>query len=359
MSSLLSTTSHFIEDDRAERLPSAWENRPMQRLRSNDRCWCGSGAKFKRCHGDVRRLQRPPVDLGTVGPERAVPEHIIRPDYVGGGSVSTSTGLQIQNVESIERMRTACRVAAEVLLRTGAAVSPGVTTDELDAVAHDTYIELGAYPSTLGYGGTRNYPKSVCTSVNGVVCHGIPDDRPLREGDIVNVDVTAFIDGMHGDTSATFCVGEVDDATRGLVETTREATLRGIAAVKPGEPLRRIAEAIEPFAAARGYGVVREYGGHGIGETFHAAPHINHCILPEDTLAFQVGMTFTVEPMLTTGVATFRQADDGWTEHLVDSMPSAQFEHTVVVTDQGAEILTVTANGETAAGTLAELGTSV
>lgn len=331
----------------------------MQRLRSNDRCWCGSGVKFKRCHGDVRSLQRDPVELGHVTPMREVPENIARPDYVSTGSVTTSTGLQIQDEESLTRMRTACRVAAEVLLRTGAAVAPGVTTDELDTIAHDTYVELGAYPSTLGYGGARNYPKSVCTSVNGVVCHGIPDDRPLTEGDIVNVDVTAFIDGMHGDTSATFCVGEVDAATRGLVDTTREVTLRGIAAVRPGEPLRRIAEAIEPFAASRGYGVVREYGGHGIGATFHAAPHINHCIHPDDTLAFQVGMTFTIEPMLTTGVASFRQAPDGWTEHLVDAMPSAQFEHTVVVTETGAEILTVTAEGETAVGTLDEVETPV
>ncbi len=331
----------------------------MQRLRSNDRCWCGSGAKFKRCHGEVRSLQREPVELGRVTPMREVPKDIVRPDYVTGGAVGTSTGLQIQDDESLARMRVACRVAAEVLIRTGAAVAPGVTTEELDAIAHDGYVELGAYPSTLGYGGARNYPKSICTSVNGVVCHGIPDDRPLAEGDIVNVDVTAFIEGMHGDTSATFAVGELDDATRGLVDTTREATLRGIAAVRPGEPLLRIAETIEPFAASRGYGVVREYGGHGIGETFHAAPHINHCISAEDTLAFQVGMTFTIEPMLTSGVSTFRQAPDGWTEHMADSMPSAQFEHTVVVTDDGAEILTVTEDGSSAAGTLAELEATV
>ncbi len=327
----------------------------MQHLRGNDKCWCGSGAKFKRCHGDVRSLQRDPVELGHVGPMRQVPEGIVRPDYVASGSVGTPTGLQVQDQESLERLKRACEVAAEVLIRAGAAVAPGVTTDELDAIAHDTYVEFGAYPSTLGYGGRRSYPKSVCTSVNGVVCHGIPDDRTLEEGDIVNVDVTAYIEGMHGDTSATFAVGAIDAASRGLIDTTREATLRGIASVRPGEPLRRIAEAIEPFAAARGYGVVREYGGHGIGETFHAAPHINHCITQDDTLAFKEGMTFTIEPMLTTGVATFRQALDGWTEHLVDSMPSAEFEHTVVVTSEGAEILTVTAAGDTAAGTLEEL----
>ncbi len=153
---------------------------------------------------------------------------------------------------------------------------------------------------------------------------------------------------MHGDTSATFCAGQVDEATGALVETTREATLRGIAAVKVGEPLKRIAEAIEPFALSRGYGVVRPYGGHGIGQTFHAAPHINHCIERGDTALFELGMTFTIEPMLTTGHPAFTQADDGWTEHVDDSMPSAQFEHTVVVTETGAEILTVTTDGRMA-----------
>ncbi|MFV0315611.1 MAG: type I methionyl aminopeptidase, partial [Microthrixaceae bacterium] len=304
----------------------------MDRLRGNDRCWCGSGRKHKKCHGDVRVLQRPPVQAGKVSPPRDVPEDIERPDYVSVGSITTPTGFQVHNPEELERMRTACRVAAEVLSVTGAAVAPGVTTEQLDAIAHTAYIERGAYPSTLHYGGSRDYPKSVCTSVNGVVCHGIPDDRPLTDGDIVNVDVTAYIGGLHGDTSATFCAGDLDEATRGLVATTREATLRGIAAVAPGEPLIRIAEAIEPFAASRGYSVVRNYGGHGIGKTFHAAPHINHCITPGDTQQFRVGMTFTVEPMLMSGVDSYRQGADGWTEHLVDSMPSAQFEHTVLVT---------------------------
>ena len=241
-------------------------------------------------------------------------------------------------------------IGAEVLLRTGAAVAPGVTTDALDAVAHDAYIELGAYPSTLCYGGSRLYTKSICTSVNGVICHGIPDSRPLEEGDIVNVDVTAYAHGMHGDTSATFLVGDVSEPVRALVETTREATLMGIAAVRPGERLRLIAETIEPFARSRGYGVVREYGGHGIGETFHAAPHINHCVERNDTAIAQPGMTFTIEPMLTTGNPAYTVADDLWTEHVDDAMPSAQFEHTVLVTEAGAEILTVTERGETAVG---------
>jgi methionyl aminopeptidase len=319
----------------------------MARLRSNSTCWCGSGAKFKRCHGDARLLSRDRVQLGTVGEPRSVPAHIARPDYVAG-VVSTPLGRQIQDDESLPRLRRASAVAAEVLLRTGAAVAAGVTTDDLDAVAHDAYIALGAYPSTLHYGGSRDYQKSICTSVNGVICHGVPDSRPLVEGDIVNVDVTAFVEGMHGDTSATFCVGAVDGPTIALVETTREATLRGIAAIAPGRPLRAIAEAIEPFAHDRGFGVIRDYGGHGIGETFHAAPHVNHCIDRRDSDMFEVAMTFTVEPMLFSGKEHYEQADDGWTEHVADAMPSAQFEHTVIVTESGVEILTVTERGESA-----------
>ncbi len=303
--------------------------------------------KHKRCHGDRKRLQRDPVTLGAVSPPRSVPDHIVPPSYVTTGTVSDTRTLQIQDDDSLLRLRHACQVAAEVLIEAGEAVAPGVTTDAIDAVAHEAYISRGAYPSDLHYNG---FTKSVCTSVNGVVCHGIPDDRPLQNGDIVNVDVTAFIDGMHGDTSATFMVGEVDQPTRGLVETTREATLRGIAAVRPGLPLRCIGEAIEPFALSRGFTVVREYGGHGIGETFHAAPHIYHHVERDDVALFQPGMSFTIEPMLLSGGTSFTQAEDGWTEHVDDAMPSAQFEHTVIVTDTGAEILTVTADGKSAAG---------
>jgi methionyl aminopeptidase len=323
----------------------------MGRLRSNSPCWCESGAKFKRCHGDARLLRRDPVQLGTVSAPRTVPPYIERPDYATTGVVSTDVGRQIQDEGSLHRLRRAGAIAAEVLLRTGDAIAAGITTDELDIVAHNAYIELGAYPSTLHYGGRRDYPKSICTSVNGVICHGVPDSRPLDDGDIVNVDVTAFAHGMHGDTSATFCVGEVDEPTRALIEITRQSTLLGIAAIAPGRPLKAVGEAIEPFAHQHGFGVVRNYGGHGIGRTFHAAPHINHCVDREDTGTFEVAMTFTVEPMLFCGREHYDQADDGWTEHLTDSMPSAQFEHTVIVTETGAEILTVTDSGESAVGT--------
>ncbi|MEQ8716691.1 MAG: type I methionyl aminopeptidase [Acidimicrobiales bacterium] len=323
----------------------------MERIRSNSPCWCGSALKFKRCHGNRQLLQRDHVQIGSVSLPRPVPLRIARPEYVTATTVDGPRTYQMHDDESLARLRTACRVAAEVLVVAGAAVAPGVSTDEIDALAHEAYLERGAYPSDLHYQG---FTKSICTSVNGVICHGIPDDRPLQEGDIVNVDVTAFIDGMHGDTSATFTVGTIDEPTRALVDATREATLRGIAVVAPGEPLRRIGEAIEPFARSRGFDVVREYGGHGIGRVFHAAPHIHHHVENGDDDLFRVGMSFTVEPMLLSGGRAFTQAADGWTEHTDDAMPSAQFEHTVVVTETGAEILTVTLDGTSAAGTPVE-----
>ncbi|MET0908874.1 MAG: type I methionyl aminopeptidase [Ilumatobacteraceae bacterium] len=335
----------------------------MRPQRSNDPCWCGSSMKFKRCHGDKAQLRRRPVRTAAVSPVRTVPESIVRPDYVlADGAISTPRGRQVHTDESLVRMRRACAVAAEVLLRAGAAVAPGVTTEQLDAIAHQAYVDLGAYPSDLLYRGpsgrSKPYPKSICTSVNGVICHGIPNARPLEHGDIVNIDVTAFIDGMHGDTSATFAVGTVGAAVEGLIESTRLATLLGVAAVAPGAPLSRIGEAVEDFARSRGYGVVHEYGGHGIGSTFHARPHINHFPERRDTDTFEVGMTFTIEPMLTTGDPRFRQADDGWAEQVVDAMPSAQFEHTVLVTGTGAEILTHTPTGDSAVGGLELLATA-
>lgn len=324
----------------------------MSRLRSKQPCWCGSGERFKRCHGDTRALSRPPVELGEVSAPREVPEAITRPDYVRVGQVTTGREFQIHTADTLERHRVAGRVAAEVLLTTGAAVAPGVTTDELDALAHETYLRLGAYPSTLHYNG---FSKSICTSVNGVICHGIPDSRALRDGDIVNIDVTAYIDGMHGDTSAMFVAGQVTEPVQALIDTTREATLRGIAVCRPGAPLAAIADVIEPFVESRGFGVVEEYGGHGIGVTFHAAPHIHHARVRQADVVMEPGMTFTIEPMVTTGGSGWFEADDGWTVHTDDAFPSAQFEHTITVTDEGVEILTVTADGRTAVGTLDDL----
>jgi methionyl aminopeptidase len=310
----------------------------VNRLRSNDACWCGSGKKLKRCHGAHRRPAQL-VEAGIVGEPRPVPESIVRPPYVGTGRAPGRSGPQVHTGEQVERLRAAGRVAAIVLERAGAAVAPGVSTDELDRIAHEAYVELGAYPSDLGYKG---YPKSVCTSVNEVVCHGIPDDRPLREGDVVNIDVTAYLDGVHGDTSATFAVGEIDEPTRALLDTTREATLRGIAAIAPGGDLRDIAEAIQPFAHSRGFGVVRDWGGHGIGAVFHSDPHVYHSIERTDPFELVPGLTLTVEPMLTAGTNRHHTWDDDWTVVTDDLLVSAQFEHTVIVTSDGVEILTVT-----------------
>ncbi len=314
-------------------------------LSRNAPCWCGSGKKLKRCHLDRAALVRSPVRPGHVSAERPVPESIARPHYVEDGTVWPPPDAQILSGAALDRMRHASRVAAEVLAVTVAAVAPGVTTEELDEIAHDAYVSRGAYPSTLGY---HDYPKSLCTSVNEVLCHGIPDDRPLQDGDIINLDVTAFVDGMHGDTSATVGVGTISPELAALIDTTRDATLAGIANIRPGEPMQRVAQAVTAVAEARGYGVVSEYGGHGIGEVFHADPHVHHAISSRDRSVAVPGLCLTVEPMLRTGAARFTTADDGWTEILDDGMPSAQFEHTVVVTESGAEILTVLEDGTSA-----------
>jgi methionyl aminopeptidase len=244
----------------------------------------------------------------------------------------------VKSPDVIARMRRAGRVAAEVLAETGAAVRPGVTTDELDAICHDACIAQGVYPSPLNYQG---YPKSLCTSVNEVICHGIPDSRPLEEGDIVNLDVTVYVDGVHGDTNATFLVGEVDEASRQLVAVTRECLWIGIEAVRPGQPISDIGRAIETHATRHHFGVVRTFVGHGIGQHFHMEPSVPHYFTPSALTVMQPGMTFTIEPMITVGSWRERVWDDGWTAVTVDGQRTAQFEHTMVVTDDGADVLTV------------------
>ena len=303
-------------------------------VKSNDPCWCGSGRKYKRCH----RSSEGQVVAGRVSPMLSVPAAIARPDYADSGSPGRHDEAMVKSDDVLGRMRRAGLLAAEVLAASCAAVRPGVTTDELDAVAHRAYIERGAYPSTLNYHG---YPKSICTSVNEVICHGIPDDRRLEDGDIVNVDVTAFIDGVHGDCSATVLVGEVDEESRRLVEVTRQCRDLGIAAVRPGRPVSDIGRAIEDHARTHGYGVVRAFVGHGIGETFHTSPSIPHYFSPTARTVMEPGMTFTVEPMITLGSARERMWDNGWTAVTIDGRRTAQFEHTLIVTESGAEVLTV------------------
>jgi methionyl aminopeptidase len=271
-----------------------------------------------------------------------VPESIARPPYAVTGQPPATRGSNTQTPDVIERMRVAGVLAAEVLLEVGDAVRTGITTDELDAITHEATISRGCYPSPLNY---RGFPKSVCTSVNEVICHGIPDSRPLVDGDIVNLDVTVFHDGVHGDTSATFLVGDVDERSQHLVRETRIALHRGIEAVRPGAHVYDIGRAIEDSATAAGLGVVREFIGHGIAEQFHGGLQILHYFDPRADAVLEVGMTFTIEPMITLGSPDLRVWDDGWTAVTRDGSRSAQFEHTLVVTPDGCDILTLTAEG--------------
>ncbi|WP_344280779.1 type I methionyl aminopeptidase [Actinomadura napierensis] len=274
---------------------------------------------------------------GNVSPMRKVPAQIPRPEYVGKKRPKTGEP-DVKTPEIIERMRVAGRIAAQALEEVGKHVRPGVTTDELDRIGHEYMLDHGAYPSTLGY---RGFPKSLCTSINEVICHGIPDDTVLRDGDIINVDITAFIDGVHGDTDATFLCGDVDEESRLLVERTHEATMRGIRAVKPGRALNVIGRVIESYAKRFGYGVVRDFTGHGIGTTFHSGLVVPHYDDPSATTIIEPGMTFTIEPMLTLGTHDYDIWDDGWTVVTKDRRRTAQFEHTLLVTGDGHEILTL------------------
>jgi len=302
-------------------------------LKANDPCWCGSGRKFKRCH----RSEAERVQPGTLSPRRALPPDIERPDYAGTGRPLKVAEPFVRPPALVERMRVAGQVAAEVLAITSTAVAPGVTTDELDAIAHEACIARGAYPSPLNYKG---YPKSICTSVNEVICHGIPDDRALRDGDIVNLDVTVFMGGVHGDTDATFAVGKVDRESARLIATARQCLEQGIAVVKPGRLINEIGRAIEAHAHGAGMSVVRDFVGHGIGEVFHNTLAIPHFFTPRADTVIEEGMTFTIEPMINLGSWRALTWGDGWTAVTADGSRSAQFEHTLLVTADGAEVLT-------------------
>jgi methionyl aminopeptidase len=274
---------------------------------------------------------------GRISPRRQVPGQIERPEYVGRKFPQIGEP-NVKDAETIERMRLAGRIAAQALAEVGKHVEPGVTTDELDRIGHEFLCDHGAYPSTLGY---RGYPKSLCSSINEVICHGIPDDTVVADGDIVNIDITAFIGGVHGDTNATFLAGEVDEESRLLVERTREATMRGINAVTPGRQLNVIGRVIESYARRFGYGVVRDFTGHGIGTTFHSGLIVPHFDDPDVEIVMEPGMTFTIEPMLTLGTIAYDMWPDGWTAVTKDRKRTAQFEHTVLVTSDGREILTL------------------
>jgi methionyl aminopeptidase len=275
---------------------------------------------------------------GTLSPWREVPASIARPEYVGKKAPTPFTGSEVKTPEVIERMRVAGRIAARALEEVGRHVVPGVTTDELDRIGHEFVLDHGAYPSTLGY---RGFPKSLCTSLNEVICHGIPDSTVVQDGDIVNIDITAYIGGVHGDTNSTFLAGDVEEEARLLVERTREATRRAINAVAPGRQLNVVGRVIESYAKRFGYGVVRDFTGHGIGETFHSGLYVPHYDQPELDVVLEPGMTFTIEPMITLGTHEWDMWDDGWTVVTRDRRWTAQFEHTILVTDDGHEILTL------------------
>ncbi|MDQ0426737.1 MULTISPECIES: type I methionyl aminopeptidase [Cellulomonas] len=276
---------------------------------------------------------------GRVGPRRTVPAHVARPEYVDKPMPTPWRGSDVLDADTVERVRVAARLAAQALQEVGRHVAPGVTTDELDAIGHEFLVDHGAYPSTLGY---RGFPKSLCTSLNEVICHGIPDSTVIEDGDIVNVDVTAYVGGVHGDTNATFLAGDVDEDSRLLVERTREALERGIKAVRPGREINVIGRVIEKYAARFGYGVVREFTGHGVGPAFHTGLVVPHYdAAPAYDTVIQPGMVFTIEPMLDLGTADWEMWDDGWTVVTADRSRSAQFEHTLLVTDTGAEVLTL------------------
>lgn len=281
---------------------------------------------------------RTPLKPGQLSPRRAVPASIDRPEYVGKAQPKRDNGDGVRSPEIIEAMRVAGRLAAQALREGGNAVKPGATTDDIDAVVHEFLCDHGAYPSTLGY---RGYPKSCCTSLNEVICHGIPDSTVIQDGDICNIDVTAYIDGVHGDTNATFLAGEVGEEARLLVERTHEATMRAIKAVRPGRQLNVIGRVIEAYAKRFGYGVVRDFTGHGVGPYFHGKPTVLHYEEPGVTTLIEPGMTFTIEPMITLGTIDYDIWSDGWTVTTKDKKLTAQFEHTLVVTEDGAEILTL------------------
>jgi len=306
---------------------------PTRLPQANDPCWCGSGRKYKRCHkrSEGRVLQ------GSVSPMRSVPAEIERPPYADTGVPVHWDEPRIKSPEIIERMRHAGAVAAEILRLTGEHLRPGMTTDEVDEYCHQLYIERGAYPSTLNY---NFYPKSLCTSANEVICHGIPDTRAMQDGDIMNLDVTAYIGGVHGDTNATFFVGDVDQQSRDLVRITEECMWKGIDAVKPGRPISDVGRAIEEHAKAHRLGVVRAFVGHGIGEQFHTDLQVLHYYDSRGSMVMRPGMTFTIEPMITLGTWQHKMWDDDWTAVTADGKRTAQFEHTVLVTDDGVDVLT-------------------
>lgn len=287
----------------------------------------------------VSMSTREKLKPGKPTPVRKVPDHIERPEYVWKDTVQEAMGEPfVQTPETIEAMREASKIAANALKEAGAAVAPGVTTDEVDRVAHEYMCDHGAYPSTLGYLG---FTKSSCVSLNEIICHGIPDSTVIQDGDIVNIDVTAYKNGVHGDTNATFLAGDVSEEHRLLVERTKESMMRGIKAAKPGREVNVIGRVIESYANRFGYNVVRDFTGHGVGPTFHNGLVVLHYDSTAYRNVLEPGMTLTIEPMLNLGSLEYDIWPDDWTVQNRDGKFTAQFEHTIVITEDGNEILTL------------------
>jgi methionyl aminopeptidase len=266
-----------------------------------------------------------------------IPEHILKPPYVNSRHVpEVASGSQIHDAEGIACMRASGQLAARVLEYAGTLVKPGITTDEIDKAVHKMIIDAGAYPSPLGYG---QFPKSVCTSVNECICHGIPDSRALEDGDIVNIDVTVYLNGYHGDTSKTFFCGNTPEEANQLVKVTEESLHKAITICGPRVEFKKIGETINDYADKFHYGVVQQFVGHGVGKVFHSDPMILH-FRNNKPGRMVIGQTFTIEPMLTIGSIDPVIWNDNWTVVTADGSLSAQFEHTLLITENGVEILT-------------------
>ncbi len=284
----------------------------------NDPCWCGSGQKWKKCHYP----KLPPQDAQTV-----------RDEY------HSKYGILIKTPEQIEGIRRAGHLAAKILEATCTMAKEGVTTLELNDLAHQMHLDAGAKPAPLHY-GEPPFPKSVCISLNDVICHGIPDHTQLRQGDILNIDITAILDGYYGDCSRMVCIGEVDPERRLVVDVAYECLMRAVAIVKPDIPVSAIGDVIEGYAEAHGCSVVHQFVGHGVGVDFHEGPQVPHC-RNTNSIRLVPGMTFTIEPMINAGVAdAVVDSKDRWTARTRDGKPSGQWEHTLLVTEEGHEILT-------------------
>ncbi|KAF8607756.1 methionine aminopeptidase [Ceratobasidium sp. AG-I] len=304
--------------------------------------------EYRGCRGQYNPFFTYPF-TGTVrpvyplSPRRAVPPEIPRPDYAEDGiphseRLQSARVIKILTPEEQESMRVVCKLGREILDIAAAALRPGITTDEIDAIVHEETIKRGAYPSPLNY---REFPKSVCTSVNEVICHGIPDQRKLEEGDIINLDVSLFYKGFHGDLNETYPVGKISDDSKKLIKTTRQCLDAAIALCKPGTLFRDLGKAIEPIARAQGCSVVRSYTGHGIHNLFHPAPTIPHYAKNKATGTMKPGMCFTIEPMINLGPSWEDEHwPDNWTAVTRDGARSAQFEDTLLITETGVENLT-------------------